>query len=128
MTERRIINMPIFVRYKKSIYKINIKDGIFIIRNQVWLFTRRVLRLLKRILLRSSDIFIILLCVTAFSTLIVPMGIFIEKYNNWYDVFWDMRTFFLTSIIIAFVLTNLNEEKSRRINLYKQFYMYSAYH
>ena len=127
MINEIISKVKIFVIYKKSIYKINISDGIFIIRQTLWLLRRRVLRFIKRVLLRSTNIIIVLLCAVLFSLLIVPIGLHLEKYNNWYETFWDLRIFFLTSVLIVFVTTNMNEEKKRREGLGNQYFTYSSF-
>ncbi len=117
----------ILVRYKKSWYKINLRDGIFIWKQTAWLLIRRLLRFGKRIRNRSLNIVIVLICAILFSTLIIPIGINIEKYETWYDGLWDLRTFFLTSILIVFVNTNVAEERRRNEGLHKLFSTYSSF-
>ncbi|MFC4801323.1 hypothetical protein ACFPA1_18505 [Neobacillus sp. GCM10023253] len=117
----------IWVRYKKSTYRINLRDGLYIWGQMLWLLSRRILRGLKRVLLRSRNLIIVFVCAVIFSLVIIPIGLMMEKYQTWYDALWDLRTFFFTSIFIVFVTTNVNEEKRRREGLRKQFEIYSGY-
>ncbi|MBU8919017.1 hypothetical protein BGM25_23510 [Bacillus sp. FJAT-29953] len=117
----------IWVRYKKSTYQINLRDGLYILGQMLWLLSRRILRGLNRVLFRSRNLIIISVCAVIFSLVIIPIGLMMEKYKTWYDALWDLRTFFFTSIFIVFVTTNVNEEKRRREGLRKQFEIYSGY-
>lgn len=116
----------VYVKYQNAIYKINVKDGLFIISQQLWLFFRRFLRLSKRIVYRSTDTFIVIITAILFSSIIIPIGLFINEYEKWYDAIWDMRTFILTSVFVVLVSSNINAERERRQSLYKQFDNYSA--
>ncbi|MBS4212854.1 hypothetical protein [Neobacillus rhizophilus] len=117
----------IWVRYKKSTYQINLRDGLYILGQMLWLLSRRILRGLNRVLFRSRNLIIVSVCAVIFSLVIIPIGLMMEKYKTWYDALWDLRTFFFTSIFIVFVTTNVNEEKRRREGLRKQFEIYSGY-
>lgn len=119
--------LKIIVPYKKSLYKINIVDGIFIFHQIIWLLVRRGLRLLKRVFSRSLNIVVVVICGILFSLLVIPLGISIDKYNTWYDGLWDLRTFILTSVLIVFVNNNISEEKGRNEALQKQYFTYHSF-
>lgn len=125
--KRKINDLKIPVRYKKSFYDINVIDGTYILGQLSWLFTRRVLRCLKRITHRSKEIIIVIICAIIFYLLMFRIGLILEKYSTWYEALWDLRTFFLTSIFIVIVNTNVNEENKRRDRLKKQFRTYKSY-
>lgn len=126
MTEQ-FSKKSIYVRYKGAIYKVNIIDGLFIIHQQLWLFFRRFLRLSKRTVYRSTDTFIVIITAILFSAIIIPIGLFMNEYEKWYDAIWDMRTFLLTSVFVVLVNTNINAERDRRQSLHKQFDIYSSF-
>lgn len=119
--------MKLLIRYKGCTYSVNFKDGMFIFKQQFFLGLRRLLRFIKRVVLRSTNLGIVLLCAILFGAVIIPVGITIEKYNYWYEGLWDMRTFLLTSVLIVFVNTNLIEEKNRRDALHNQYYTYMTF-
>lgn len=116
-----------YVRYKGCTYKINIKDGKFILSQQLWLITRRFLRFFKRIALRSTNTIIVIICAILFAFIIIPIGLFLDEYDNWYDAIWDMRTFLLTSVFVVLISTNINAEKERRRTLNTQFETYTMF-
>ncbi|SFD02125.1 hypothetical protein SAMN05443252_1144 [Bacillus sp. OV322] len=125
--KEKILNTKIPVKYKQSIYKVKIPEAIYIYRQLSWLFSRRALRSIKRIVIRFKDITIVVICAFLFSSVIIPTGIALKKYTFWYEALWDMRTFFLTSILIVFVNTNISEERRRKEGLQKQFNYYLSY-
>src|SRR5699024_6647751 len=126
--EGRRTKFNIFVLYKKSIYKINFKDGLCVFKHVLWLFTRRWLRLLKRIAIRSKVVFLVGVIAIIVSMLtIIPFGYSINEYNSFYDVLWDMRLFLLTSFFIVLANLNINEEKKRREGLQSLFNTYTSF-
>ena len=117
-------NKTINIIYKRATYVINIKEGIHIVLNEMWLINRRFLRLGKRLLNYSKFIFLILFCLVIFTLGVIPLGLIFHKYTNWYDGIWDLRMFFLTSIVVVYVTTVINNEKKRKNILINQFNIY----
>ena len=66
----------------------------------------------------------IILCVTFFEVIIIPIGIQLEKYESWIDGFWDLRNFMLTSLMIATVIGIIDSESKRHKVLLKQYETY----
>jgi len=106
--------------YKRTKYTLPFKDAVFIIRQIICLFIRRCLRATKRILIHLKKSFPILVFVVLFEILIIPIGIYIKKYSSWIDGIWDLRLFFLTTILITIVGGIINKENSRHLKLIKQ--------
>ena len=69
----------------------------------------------------------IILCVTLFEVIIIPIGIQLEKYESWIDGFWDLRNFMLTSLMIATVIGIIDSESKRHKVLLKQYETYERF-
>src|SRR5699024_4334540 len=126
--KRKITNFKVIVWYQRTTYKININDGMYIYKLILWLISRRALRFIKRVLLRSRYVlvtpaFVFIIIISIF----IPSGLIIKEYKSWYDVLWDIRIFFLTSFVIVLLNLNINEETRRRSALQKQHLTYSSF-
>lgn len=93
----------------------------------VRLLAIRFLRFCKRILTYLKKYIVILVCVALFEIILIPLGISMGKYTSWTDGVWDLRVFFLTSIIISVVGGILHEENIRHKELIKQFNIYKNF-
>lgn len=87
----------------------------------------RFLRLAKRVIVYLRRYIPILFCIILFESIIIPVGIHLEKYTSWIDGVWDLRNFFFTSVLISFVGGILKEEYKRHKVLVKQFDVYQAF-
>ena len=81
----------------------------------------------KKISCLFEKIYPIILCVTLFEVIIIPIGIQLEKYESWIDGFWDLRNFMLTSLMIATVIGIIDSESKRHKVLLKQYETYERF-
>lgn len=126
--KRKITNFKVIVWYQRTTYKIKINDGMYIYKLILWLISRRALRFIKRVLLRSRYVLVTLAFVfIIIISIFIPSGLIIKEYKSWYDVLWDIRIFFLTSFVIVLLNLNINEETRRRSALQKQHLTYSSF-
>lgn len=88
---------------------------------------KKRITILKKSVFKSLNVVVVIICGIMFSSLIIPLGLSIDKYKTWYDGLWDLRTFILTSILIVFVNTNISEEKARNEALQKQYFTYHSF-
>lgn len=119
--------MRVKIRQDKSVYSINIHDGVTIWRHQIWLKSRRILRLLKRIITYMRRLSVVFIIALIFIVVIIPAGIKLEKYDSWVNGFWDMRFFLLTSIFITLFSTIYASESKRHEILIRQNNMYNDF-
>lgn len=119
--------MKVNIKQDKSIYSINIKDGIFIWKHQLWLKSRRLLRLGKRIAIYMKNLYPVYLFALIFVILIIPVGIKLEKYTTWESGIWDMRFFLLTSLFITLFSIIYTSEVKRHEILKRQNDMYNDF-
>lgn len=85
---------------------------------------KRILRFGKRIIWYMKDIIPIIMCGIIFELIVIPIGLFLNKYKSWIDGIWDLRTFLLTSVLIAIVLKIYSSESERHKSLTKQYEIY----
>lgn len=114
------------IKCYESIYKTDIKTGLFIVGQTFWLKKQRLLRCGKRIFRYVMQQWIVLLCAIFFTLLTVPIGIEIGKYLTWIDGVWDLKLFYLTSIFIVSLTSIINSEKARHETLVSQYNTYSS--
>ena len=111
------------VRYKNKVYKVNVKDFLIIIIYQLMLIIKRIVRYILRALQTFKPLILILL----FSIIYMLIIYFIGKFNNEYvgfgDVLWDFKEYFLSTIIIAFLIDFSARERERHNNLIAQYYV-----
>lgn len=100
------------------------KNCIELIIQKLQLRVRRTLRFGKRLVVYLKKYIPIILCVTFFEVIIIPIGIQLEKYESWIDGFWDLRNFMLTSLMIATVIGIIDSESKRHKVLLKQYETY----
>ncbi|MFR4515929.1 MAG: hypothetical protein ACLUAP_04265 [Mediterraneibacter faecis] len=100
------------------------KNCIELIIQKLQLRVRRTLRFGKRLVVYLKKYIPIILCVTLFEVIIIPIGIQLEKYESWIDGFWDLRNFMLTSLMIATVIGIIDSESKRHKVLLKQYETY----
>lgn len=111
------------IRYKNKVYKVNVKDFLIIIIYQLMLIIKRIVRYILRALQTFKPLMLILL----FSIIYMLIIYFIGKFNNEYvgfgDVLWDFKEYFLSTIIIAFLIDFSARERERHNNLIAQYYV-----
>ena len=100
------------------------KNCIELIIQKLQLRVRRTLRFGKRLVVYLKKYIPIILCVTLFEVIVIPIGIQLEKYESWIDGFWDLRNFMLTSLMIATVIGIIDSESKRHKVLLKQYETY----
>lgn len=88
---------------------------------------KRILRFGKRIIWYMKDIIPIIMCGIIFELIVIPIGLFLNKYKSWIDGIWDLRTFLLTSVLIAIVLKIYSSESERHKSLTKQYEVYESF-
>lgn len=103
------------------------KNCIELIIQKLQLRVRRTLRFGKRLVVYLKKYIPIILCVTLFEVIIIPIGIQLEKYESWIDGFWDLRNFMLTSLMIATVIGIIDSESKRHKVLLKQYETYERF-
>lgn len=103
------------------------KNCIELIIQKFQLRVRRTLRFGKRLVVYLKKYIPIILCVTLFEVIIIPIGIQLEKYESWIDGFWDLRNFMLTSLMIATVIGIIDSESKRHKVLLKQYETYERF-
>lgn len=103
------------------------KNCIELIIQKLQLRVRRTLRFGKRLVVYLKKYIPIILCVTLFEGIIIPIGIQLEKYESWIDGFWDLRNFMLTSLMIATVIGIIDSESKRHKVLLKQYETYERF-
>lgn len=94
---------------------------------RVYLMLKCILRFGKRIIWYMKDIIPIIMCGIIFELIVIPIGLFLNKYKSWIDGIWDLRTFLLTSVLIVIVLKIYSSESERHKSLTKQYEVYESF-
>lgn len=88
---------------------------------------KRFLRLAKRLVLYTKHIIPIIVCVIIFEAVVIPTGLSLGVYKSWKCGIWDLRTFFLTSVLITLVLKVYTLECERHKSLLNQYSVYNTF-
>ena len=117
----------VHIRNKSKEFHPLSKNSIELNVLRVYLMLKRILRFGKRIIWYMKDIIPIIMCGIIFELIVIPIGLFLNKYKSWIDGIWDLRTFLLTSVLIAIVLKIYSSESERHKSLTKQYEVYESF-
>lgn len=109
------------VYYHKCRYTVPYSVGFIILQDEIWLIFRRLLRCVKRYLSYGKNLIVPLVVTIIAISLIFYLGRLTEKYSNLFDVFWDLKTFLLSTFIITYSTTSLTNETHRHMALKAQY-------
>ena len=117
----------IFFTYQLHNGYVPIIEWIKLTYYSILLRIKRLLRMCKRISTYLMRYLIIGISVIVFESVIIPLGIYLKKYEVWTDGIWDLRNFVLTSIIISIVVSVSSIEIKRSKELRKQYIAYESF-
>ncbi|MBQ2916703.1 MAG: hypothetical protein IJE59_00750 [Clostridia bacterium] len=118
-----ISNIKIQIMHDFEIYTIKIKYCFKIIYYKLILKLKKTIRLIKRMIKYLQDIIPITIITFIAISVIIPIGIRTNKYIDIYSGIWDLKSLFLSPIIIVYFVNMINNEKSRRKKLRMQYNM-----
>lgn len=107
--------------------KVFFNEGLIIQSEFIKLKIIRLLRFLKRAFHNSTPIIISIFCSFLFLIVIIPIGLKYGKYTSIIDGIWDMKSFYLTSIIITGITSITGAEKNNHEKLLNQRYIYTEF-
>lgn len=110
---------PLIRKYKKKWYKI--------IRNIIWILSRRVLRFGKRISKYIAECWYSIVGAIIVALFIIVVGFRMGKYVKVADAIWDLRIFLSSSIFIVVFSNIIKSETQRHESLIKQYYLYQEF-
>ncbi len=119
------------VRYEKEKYHVSFLDKLYINYLKAILICKRFFRRTKFLL--SKDTLLMYSLITIFWIIFGIATYFYGQavksteelaYTGW-DVLWDLKNSYFTSVILAFVINSLNRTKEYKRTMQKQHYLYT---
>lgn len=107
--------------------KVSFYGGLELQKEFIKLKIIRFQRFLKRSFHSSMPIVISIVCSFLFLLIIIPIGLNYGKYSSVIDGIWDMKSFYLTSIIITSITSITSSEKKHHEMLIKQRSIYTDF-
>ncbi|MDN0033325.1 hypothetical protein QVN85_10455 [Oscillibacter valericigenes] len=115
------------VYYKKCQYSVPALIGLKIWQDEIWLFTRRLLRAAKRYLKYGKSVVISMIVSAFFIFAFYKIGTPTGKYNSILDPIWEMKVFIMSTIVLVYSNTLCSKEQERHSALkaqYRKNYIY----
>lgn len=111
------------VSYRKSYYKVGLKDFIIIEKEKIILLLKRFYRGFKRAKEHLKPLIIVIILSVIYIIITYFIGNFLDKNISISDSIWDARELIFSSLIIVFAVDFSSKERKRKENLKEQQYI-----
>lgn len=112
------------IRYKGEKYKVSFKDACYIKILQIKLFFLRILRNVHRISVDCKNVVVVIPIWLLFLAISYIWGVKTGKVTDVWELVWELKTSIFTSIILVVFLNVYNGQKSYKLKIEQQFYLY----